>query len=105
MDGIERDWNFDFFKFSIDDLFFFATRCFYAKPFFSRLNIDESLFGTLVWKFIYHYNHSRNSFHNFLHGVSVLHAANYFLNCVDSLKSLIYGFNVRSPGSENKKYL
>lgn len=88
----------------MEDLFFYATRCFYAKPFFKRLAIDEALFGTLVWKFVYHYNHNKNTFHNFLHGVSVLHASNYFLNSVDSLRSLINGFNVRAPNAENKRY-
>lgn len=86
-------------------MFFYATRTFYSKPFFTRLDIDESLFGTLVWKFVFYYNHGKNPFHNFRHGVNVLHSANYFLGCIDSLRSLILGFNARASGAENKKYL
>ena len=87
----------------MEDLFFFATRFFYVKPFFKALKMNETVFGTLVWKFIYHYNHKGNAFHNFLHGVCVLHSANYFLMSVDSLNSLVYGTNVRSPEFDHKK--
>ena len=101
---IERDWNFNFFKLSLEDLFLYTTRSFYSKPFFTNLNLDESLFGTLVWKFVFYYNHNKNAFHNFLHGVSVFHAANYLLNSIDSLKSLILGFNTLSYKTGDRKY-
>ena len=67
------------------------SRLFYTKSFFQNLGFKEELFGKIVWKFVYYYNQNQNSFHNFLHGTSVLHSANYFLLSVESLQCLIYG--------------
>ena len=80
-----NDWDFCALDLSVNEQIAVVREIYSKMGFLTEFKIDNDIFITFLWRCQYYYSRHNNPFHNFLHGVTVCHAAYYFLNNVPQL--------------------
>ena len=100
-----KDWNVDIIELKGNHLIGFVREIFSQNGWMGKYGIKDQIFVNFMWDCNYYYSRTNNPFHNFHHGVSVCHAANYFLLNSKKFSNLLnddekFGFVVAALGHD-----
>ena len=82
-----NDWNFDPLIESFDYLHLILRKIF--EPFIAKFEINLKTFYNFTKRAEYYYSRNGNPFHNFFHGVAVVHSGLHIMNALECFKDLL----------------
>lgn len=83
------NWDLNIFDMTSNQMIALVYRIFETNDWISKFNITDDTFFNFMWTCNYYYSRKKNPFHNFKHGVTVCHAANWFVQKSSKLSNIL----------------